>query len=521
MKKAFMMTIVLLCAVAQGAWAQWQPSDTEYTRLTEEGTSAQYGLHTLATADGKTIVTWVVYSRETMGYQLYLQILDAQGYQTFAKGGITLNSKPTPTDVPNYAIALAPNGDILLAYNDSRDGHGSRYYLYRYTQTGQPVWSADGVAFQTKSLGSNGDDESATESDCALVCQGDNIFFAVCRVEEKVIDGSVVNERQWQVKVFNANGEVATPEPLCINSLVMYLLPAPDGDVYAIYDTPFYNVLAQRLDATLTDRWDEPVEVDWDALNKDITYRPHVCVDATADGGVAMAYNKVSDSQTVTVFNYLSPDGKVISNSQAPAIGDIEDGRVDDFIMATSGNTSIVLYVFAQEGIDKLRYNAIGHDGHYLWDATMTLSEHDEAYSFEIIDIIPQDDGWVLVYGKGTAYATIRSNFYITKIGLDGTTLWTKQILPDEFSMNASNLVTIGQYAHLYFTENINFTTEGPFLLTTDITNANTGIQSLPKESVSEGAEANAWYTLDGHRLPAQPSCAGIYINKGIKILVK
>ena len=47
-----------------------------------------------------------------------------------------------------------------------------------------------------------------------------------------------------------------------------------------------------------------------------------------------------------------------------------------------------------------------------------------------------------------------------------------------------------------------------------------TGIVTVSKESEGKGA-SEGWYTLDGRRLPAKPTRAGVYINNGNKVVVK
>ncbi|MBQ7571980.1 MAG: hypothetical protein IJT19_07050, partial [Bacteroidaceae bacterium] len=48
-----------------------------------------------------------------------------------------------------------------------------------------------------------------------------------------------------------------------------------------------------------------------------------------------------------------------------------------------------------------------------------------------------------------------------------------------------------------------------------------TGILELKNGKIEELKSAGAWYTLDGRRLNGKPSRAGVYINKGIKVVMK
>jgi hypothetical protein len=53
-----------------------------------------------------------------------------------------------------------------------------------------------------------------------------------------------------------------------------------------------------------------------------------------------------------------------------------------------------------------------------------------------------------------------------------------------------------------------------------DFGDESTGIVTISKESGSEGVPSG-WYTLDGRRLDGKPSRVGVYINKGVKVVIK
>jgi len=48
-----------------------------------------------------------------------------------------------------------------------------------------------------------------------------------------------------------------------------------------------------------------------------------------------------------------------------------------------------------------------------------------------------------------------------------------------------------------------------------------TGILVVNGVNEVTGVNDNSWYTLDGRRLVGKPSHAGVYINKGIKVVIK
>ena len=131
--------------------ANWQPSDTEATKL-DKNADGQVQMKTLRTDDGKIILSWLRGERAdgVFSYKLHLQIFDANGNAMFGDEGLIVCDKRTRTWTTDYALALAPNGDILLGYTDVRNDpneENAESYLYRYNQQGQPVWDADGILF--------------------------------------------------------------------------------------------------------------------------------------------------------------------------------------------------------------------------------------------------------------------------------------------------------------------------------------------------------------------------------------
>ena len=48
-----------------------------------------------------------------------------------------------------------------------------------------------------------------------------------------------------------------------------------------------------------------------------------------------------------------------------------------------------------------------------------------------------------------------------------------------------------------------------------------TGIKGVNEVNGVIGVNDDTWYTLDGRRLGSKPTAKGIYVNKGIKVVIK
>lgn len=133
--------------------AQWQASDTHANRL-DENHANQSLLRTIRTDEGHIILSWLRYVSADGadvadgGYHLFVQVFNPDGSMRFGQNGLCVSNKRTNTYTTDYSLALAPNGDILLAYCDARDDASMEHihaYIYRYTLSGEAVWNAEGI----------------------------------------------------------------------------------------------------------------------------------------------------------------------------------------------------------------------------------------------------------------------------------------------------------------------------------------------------------------------------------------
>ena len=186
MTKTFMILFSVLLTTGS-ALAQWQPSDVNYISLDKDGTYRQMQTKALRTDDGKTVLTWLRWSEglelddPASGYSLHLQVFDAEGKAMFGDEGIIVCDKPTASYTTDYGLALASNGDILIAYMDTRNDANKQMmdvYVYRYDQEGQPVWSADGVKIVAKITQVEG-----SQYGPSLCVSGDNIYVSLIHSE--------------------------------------------------------------------------------------------------------------------------------------------------------------------------------------------------------------------------------------------------------------------------------------------------------------------------------------------------
>ena len=99
--------------------------------------------------------------------------------------------------------------------------------------------------------------------------------------------------------------------------------------------------------------------------------------------------------------------------------------------------------------------------------------------------IIPQSDGWVLLYGNLQSWNG--ANFYISKIDFEGKELWRKQIAESDFKSSGFSVVNDDKNVYIFYTCDMEIGDDwekipgkgGMRVMCVDISNVETGINSL------------------------------------------
>lgn len=517
MKKIFTLALMLLCVGTM--MANWQPSDTEATRLDAPGTSGQVQMKTIRTDDGKIILSWLRGERinNVFSYQLHLQVFDAQGNAMFGDEGIIVCDKRTRTWTTDYALTLAPNGDILLAYTDIRNDpteERAETYLYRYTQQGEPVWSADGILFPAGQLHENA---LSVEDIAPVMCvSGNNIYAAVNHTEyfmEKanednwtpspwnpnMPDSVLVTESKWLIYNFNNDGTVANETPKENNSKILVMQPSAEGKIYLVYESKALGLEAQLLDADLTNAWGEPIVIEQRAISTgQYVATPITAVD---DYGVLMlTYRVLSDFYGYQVINFLYPQG-VFADDPVTLAGNI-DGDAGPAAMGVKEDRALVAWEYAYSASEyRMNVNVVDDNNFYCWEDDYMYGrtlETTSSWGYKPVKVIPVEGGWVVLYGNCTSWNG--ANFMVVMIGDEGETVWSKQICEDNFKSSGFSVVYDDKYAYIFYTQEPDYGKDGDggmFVMCVAITDSMDAISNIDN---SDEVVSTEIYTIDGRR---------------------
>lgn len=533
--------ITALVLSASAARAQWVPDDKAYTVIGKDGIYGQSGLKTLRTDDGKIVLTWlnhpadVSYEDPNYGYYLYMQIFDKDGHSLLGKEGKVIVGRPTRTWCTDYSLEMAPDGNILISYSDTRndpDKLNVDNYLYCYTTDGEPVWSEDGIVATAVFPTLYGHTYSSL---CPLVCvSGKNIYGTIVAndyykvkadstnwqpspwyPDEEMPDSVDMQDANFQVMRYNADGTYAWADTKTINTGTAWAYPGPDGGLYLVYVNGGYGLSAILIDQDGNDVWKEPVCVVKDVIGTSLYTTPPTVV-PDDNGGLMLAFRVLKDYDGYIACNHITRDGKVYEESLLA--NGTTDGDSNSPTLAVNGERAFVAFGYKEEtGTQNLWINQLDIDGDYTWEGDSLLGyslDNNESMGLKPVKIIPQSDGWVLLYGN--LQSLDGANFYISKIDFEGKELWRKQIAESDFKSSGFSVVNDDKYAYIFYTCDMEIGDDweeipgegGMRVMCVDISNVETGINSLNSDPTKA---SRAIYNAQGV-LVDNMNEAGLYI---------
>ena len=526
MKKLF--TFVVMAVFAMGTMlANWQPSDTEAIRLDKEGAQDQVQMKTLRTDDGKIILSWLrgEITDNVFSYELHLQVFDANGNAQFGDEGITVCNKRTRTYTTDYALTLAPNGDILLAYTDVRNDPNeekAESYIYRYTQQGQPVWPVDGIMFPA---GQIHESVLALEDLAPQICvSGNNIFAAVSHTEyymeeanddnwspspwfpnQEMPDSVLVSGGGWMILPMNDDGGFLSEEPLMIESRMLTMNAAPGGNVYVINENKALGLDARLLTPELENAWGEPLTIEERTISNG-SFVPTPLTEVDEDDVLMISYRVLTDFYGYQVINYLNEDGEFAA--EAVSLNGSIDGDAGGAKMGVKENRALVAWEWAYSGSENhINVNVVDDENNYFWTDENALGvslDMNDSWGFTPVKVIPVVDGWVVLYGNCTSWNG--ANFMVVKLDEFGEVLWSKQICEDNFKSSGFSVVNDENNAYIFYTQETQYDenwneipgSAGMYVMCVDISGKTTAVNEV---KAATGVESTEIYTIDGRRV--------------------
>ncbi len=510
MKRIFIFLSMVVFAIGMMS-AQWVPSDTESTQLDKEGAEGQVQMKTVRTDDGKIILSWLrpEMNDNVFSYELHLQLFDANGVAQFGDEGIIVCNKPTRTWTTDYGMALADNGDILLAYTDVRNDpvnmEETEVYIYRYNQAGEPVWDVDGVRFPSWNFHAN--TFSFEDQNPAICVNGDNIYVGIVRIE--YFGGS---QSVWELVRLNDDGSAVPGAQKVFYSKTLAMQPSIDGSVFCVYENADLGYDAERLDENLDNIWGSPITVE----NRPISngrFVPTPITEVDNDGGMFLTYRVLNGFTGFQVINHLTPDGPSID--EAVSCNNSEDGDAGSAVIAVKEDKVFTGWEWEYDAY-YMYANVIDALGNFCWPDNKMYGfplERNSTWGFVPVKAIPRKNGWILLYGNLQTWNG--ANFMVVKFDEAGEIVSSKQIREDNCKASGFSVVYDENYAYIFYTQEIQYDdqwneipgTAGMFVMCVDISDE---VPSGMNEVEVGQPVSTEVFTIDGKRVTEMTH--GIYI---------
>ena len=138
----------LLClSVVPSAWGQWSPDPLKNLALADKLNNDQVQPKIKPLSNGGWYVSWFDADPNTpppIGYDVYLQRLDATGVEQFPHNGMIVADLGN-SSTEDYGLDVDTAGNALLAFLDTREGPNQQVTAAEISNTGQPLWGSKGV----------------------------------------------------------------------------------------------------------------------------------------------------------------------------------------------------------------------------------------------------------------------------------------------------------------------------------------------------------------------------------------
>ncbi len=152
-KMALVTALIMCLTVVETAWGQWSSDPATNLPLADKLNNDQVQPKVRPLPDSQWYVSWFdadPNSPPPVGYDVYLQRLDANGFEQFPHDG-TMVADLSNSSTEDYGLDIDTAGNALLAFLDTREGKNQQVTAAKMDQSGNPLWGTNGVQLTSDS----------------------------------------------------------------------------------------------------------------------------------------------------------------------------------------------------------------------------------------------------------------------------------------------------------------------------------------------------------------------------------
>jgi hypothetical protein len=152
-KMASVRVLIMCLTVVQAAWGQWSSDPSTNLPLADKLNNDQVQPKVRALPNNQWYVSWFdsdPNSPPPVGYDVYLQRLDATGVEQFPHDG-TMVADLSNGSTEDYGFDIDTAGNALLVFLDTREGKNQQITAAKMNKAGNPAWGVNGVQLTSDS----------------------------------------------------------------------------------------------------------------------------------------------------------------------------------------------------------------------------------------------------------------------------------------------------------------------------------------------------------------------------------
>jgi len=304
----WILTVILVTtlAAATAALAQWS-SDPAANLAVADREDAQAVDKIAGTSDGGAYVGW--FDHASGNYDVYLQRLDALGFEQWPHNGILVSDHPQGSWIGEWHLIADSADHAVLAFADIRDEGNFSLNAYRVGPGGENAWGPDGIVLATAK-----DDKSLVGVRVAQASDGDFVF--VWTEWTAVGGGKLLMQRVSPEGVVRfADGGTLVSAGKSGAPAYPDIAASNDGSVIVSWltnnrwDTQRKYLVAQRIGADGSAVWSNPVSV-FDECSLPGAYKPDILSDG--EGGAFLFWHYTPGLVYNAAIQHLDADGREI-----------------------------------------------------------------------------------------------------------------------------------------------------------------------------------------------------------------
>ncbi|MBU1700363.1 MAG: hypothetical protein KJ970_11950 [Candidatus Eisenbacteria bacterium] len=376
-------------APCQAQWSQ----DAGVNLAIADRPSDQVTPKVAGTSTGGCYVAW--FDLASGSYDVYLQHLDAEGFELWAHNGLLISDHPQMTWLVDWDLIADSNDNAIVLFSDIRDGADLDVYAYKIAPNGGFLWGTDG-----KTISENNDFEPAPR--VVESSNGDLVFVWSRQPDEG--DGALMMQRLSPdgTELF-AHGGIPIVTVPGEDPGFCEMVPSENGNVIVSWVkdiSTFYSdryVMAEEFTAAGTSAWGGSVSV-FDATIVPIAHTPRILSDG--DGGAIVYWHRSLSDYFNSFVQHLDTNGSEIFPHNGLSVSTTAGYHHIDPTVSYNTSTGEIYVFWDERNSNQSQWGVYGQlfsaDGARLWGAGgFAFEPVNTTYKLAIRSVPVADDAMV------------------------------------------------------------------------------------------------------------------------------